>query len=111
LKSKGRSQQQLADICSLNLRTIQRVESTHSCSLETLNALLAVFDFERTQLEEIEERVVQKQKMPYLAPMAKFLKFINWKKNLGLSVISFFLFIHISLYVKILNIAELEGKK
>lgn len=39
----GWSQQQLADICGLSLRTIQRVENTGSASLETRKAIAAAF--------------------------------------------------------------------
>lgn len=41
---KGWSQEQLADIAGLSLRTIQRVENGASCSLETAKALAAAFD-------------------------------------------------------------------
>ena len=40
------SQEQLATLAGVSLRTIQRIESGHSASLETLKALAAVFEIE-----------------------------------------------------------------
>lgn len=47
----GWTQQQLADICDLSLRTIQRVELHGIASLETCKALAGAFDIERSKLE------------------------------------------------------------
>ena len=41
---KAWSQQHLADICDLSLRTIQRAENTASASQETIKAIAAAFD-------------------------------------------------------------------
>ena len=41
---KGWSQEQLAEIAGLSIRTIQRLENGNTCSLETAKALSAVFD-------------------------------------------------------------------
>ena len=41
------TQQHLADICSVNLRTIQRVENKGTASLETVMALCVAFDTKR----------------------------------------------------------------
>lgn len=41
---KGWSQEQLAEIAGVSLRTIQRIENGAACSLETAKALAAVFD-------------------------------------------------------------------
>ena len=40
------SQEQLAQLSGLSLRTIQRVESGQSASLETLKSLAAVFEID-----------------------------------------------------------------
>ena len=40
---RGWSQEQLSELCGLNLRTIQRVETRGSASPETIKALAAVF--------------------------------------------------------------------
>lgn len=41
---RGWSQEQLAELTGLSTRTIQRIERGQACSLETLNALAAVFE-------------------------------------------------------------------
>lgn len=43
---RGWSQEQLAELTGLSTRTIQRIERGKPCSLETLNALAAVFEVE-----------------------------------------------------------------
>ncbi|RTE86744.1 MULTISPECIES: helix-turn-helix domain-containing protein [Gammaproteobacteria] len=47
---KGWTQQQLAEVAGLSLRTVQRVESQGQGSIETCNALCAVLELEREQL-------------------------------------------------------------
>ncbi|MBW8752553.1 MAG: helix-turn-helix domain-containing protein [Sphingomonadales bacterium] len=49
---RGWSQQQLADISGLNVRTIQRIESGESASLESFKALGAAFNVDFSQLQE-----------------------------------------------------------
>lgn len=56
---RGWTQQQLADICGLSLRTIQRVELHGIASLETSKALASAFEVERSQLE-VESNSIQK---------------------------------------------------
>ncbi len=46
----GWTQQQLADICAVSLRTVQRVEIQGVASLETCKALAAAFVIDREQL-------------------------------------------------------------
>ena len=48
---RGWSQEQLAEIAGVSLRTIQRVEADGNCSLETRNALAAAFDTTGANLE------------------------------------------------------------
>ena len=48
--SRGWTQQQLADVTGLSLRTIQRVELQGNASMETLNALCATLEVERQAL-------------------------------------------------------------
>lgn len=50
--NKGWSQEELAEICGLNVRTIQRVESGSKASLETLRSLASVFEVELSTLTE-----------------------------------------------------------
>lgn len=47
---RGWTQQQLAEIAGLSLRTIQRVESQGQASVETCSALCAVLEVERETL-------------------------------------------------------------
>ncbi len=47
---RGWTQQQLADICAVSLRTVQRVEMQGVSSLETCKALAAAFVIDREQL-------------------------------------------------------------
>jgi len=54
-EDKGWTQSQLAEFCGVNLRTIQRAEKTHTCSLETLNALISVFEVEREEIRASSE--------------------------------------------------------
>ena len=42
------SQEQLSELCGLNLRTIQRLESSGKASMESVRALAAVFEVEAT---------------------------------------------------------------
>lgn len=48
--SRGWTQQQLAEIADLSLRTIQRVEKLGVASNETVSALCAVFEIDRQEL-------------------------------------------------------------
>jgi DNA-binding XRE family transcriptional regulator len=52
-QERGWTQQHLADACSVNLRTIQRVEKQGQAANETVLALSAVFDVERARLSVI----------------------------------------------------------
>ncbi len=47
---KGWSQEELAQMCNLSVRTIQRIERGQNPSLETLKALAAVFEIEVSDL-------------------------------------------------------------
>jgi transcriptional regulator with XRE-family HTH domain len=51
--SKNWTQQQLAEVCDVNLRTIQRVENQGNASLETIMALCVAFDVRREALFEV----------------------------------------------------------
>lgn len=51
---RGWSQEQLAEISGLSVRTVQRLERGQPGSLETLNTLAAVFEVDLDQLKEPE---------------------------------------------------------
>lgn len=53
------SQEQLSELCGLNLRTIQRLEKSGNASLESVRALAAVFGVEAKELL-VEETLVQR---------------------------------------------------
>ncbi len=48
--SNGWSQEQLAELCNLSTRTIQRIERGQKPSLETLNSLASVFEIDVSEL-------------------------------------------------------------
>lgn len=65
------SQEQLAEMAALSVRTIQRIENQEQPSLETLSALAAVFDVSVTELsdkthregdEALDQRITQVRK-------------------------------------------------
>ncbi len=47
---RGWSQEQLAEMCGLSVRTIQRIENGDQASLETMSAIAAVFGCDVAQL-------------------------------------------------------------
>lgn len=49
-QSKNWTQQHLADVCGLSLRTIQRVEKDGVASNETVGAYAAIFELQVTEL-------------------------------------------------------------
>jgi transcriptional regulator with XRE-family HTH domain len=51
---RGWSQEQLAELCALNVRTIQRVERGQTASAESLKALASVFEVDFLDLKEAE---------------------------------------------------------
>lgn len=53
---RGWSQEQLAEISGLSVRTIQRIENGRSASLETIKALAATFEVDLPQLMEIKDK-------------------------------------------------------
>lgn len=55
---KGWSQEQLAQLTGLSVRTIQRIEQGHSPGLESLKALAAVFDVQISDLNTNNENTV-----------------------------------------------------
>lgn len=48
--ARALSQEQLAELCSLSVRTIQRIENGEQASLETLSAIAAVMDLKVGEL-------------------------------------------------------------
>ncbi|NVK25272.1 MAG: helix-turn-helix transcriptional regulator [Gammaproteobacteria bacterium] len=63
---KNWTQQHLADVCDLSLRTIQRVERYGTASNETVSALASVFelDIEQIILPTVEVSTYEKPSLP-----------------------------------------------
>ena len=55
---KGWSQEQLAEITGLSVRTIQRLEAGKPASLESLNTLAAVFNMDLNRLKDSDMKTV-----------------------------------------------------
>jgi len=53
---RGWSQEQLAQMAGLNIRTIQRIERGHKAGLESLKSLAAVFEVELSELNPQQEQ-------------------------------------------------------
>ena len=49
-QERGWTQQHLADVVGVSLRTIQRIEKTGATSMETVSALVSVLELEREDL-------------------------------------------------------------
>lgn len=71
-EEKHWSQEQLGELCGLNLRTIQRLEKTGNASLESVRAVAAVFELDAKELQ-IEETIQKKQ--PWTSVQSSLLKF------------------------------------
>ncbi|MEN1728294.1 MAG: helix-turn-helix transcriptional regulator [Pseudomonadota bacterium] len=70
---RGWTQQQLAEIADLSLRTVQRVENQSAASNETVSSLCAVLELDREQLlEESTRPEVQRalRRLEVIVPMA-----------------------------------------
>jgi len=73
---KGWTQQQLADVTNLSLRTVQRIEKLGVASLESINALCSVFGVSRTDLlserdhsalRQVQTALSLRQKLTYVS--------------------------------------------
>jgi len=67
------SQEQLAEVAGLSLRTIQRVETSGSASFETAKAIAAVFEFEVASLRQQVAPVVASPSARTPAPRWRYL--------------------------------------
>lgn len=61
-QNRGWTQQHLADVIGLSLRTVQRIEKNGTTSLETISALSSVFEVERNKLVK-EQNTVAKERL------------------------------------------------
>jgi transcriptional regulator with XRE-family HTH domain len=60
---RGWSQEQLAELSGLSVRTIQRIERGNTASVESLKALGAVFEIDFSELQEREMSPTQTQRV------------------------------------------------
>ncbi len=58
---KGLSQEKLADLSGLSLRTIQRIEKEQKASIESINALCTIFDLDVNEMKSIIEEPFKEQ--------------------------------------------------
>lgn len=74
------SQAQLSEIAGLNIRTIQRAESTGRCSHETLLAIAAAFDIDVTAFTARMDSAHLRQETDHFLPAF----FNTWMQRLGI---------------------------
>jgi transcriptional regulator with XRE-family HTH domain len=70
---RGWSQQQLAELSGLSVRTIQRIEGGQTASTETLKSLASVFEIDFFELTS--EAAMPEQQTPSSAPLDEQLAF------------------------------------
>lgn len=79
--SRHLSQEQLAQMSGLNVRTIQRIESGHKASIESLKCLAAVFEIDVSTLTEekfmIDKKSDHWQTLPLWLQCWFFLNFLD----------------------------------
>lgn len=68
--SKAWSQQQLADVADLSLRTVQRIERTGTCSLESVKAIASAFELMPGDILAKEENRWQQSYRQMAVPIA-----------------------------------------
>lgn len=66
---KGWSQQQLADLSGLSVRTVQRIEQGQSASVESLKSLAAVFEIDFSTLQESDMSTSNPNATPQADPL------------------------------------------
>lgn len=76
---RGWSQQQLADLSGLSVRTIQRIEQGHVASTESLKSLAAVFEMDFATLQE----PIMDTQFPATLPTDEALAFNHVRKLKG----------------------------
>jgi transcriptional regulator with XRE-family HTH domain len=76
----GFSQEKLAELSGLSLRTIQRIEKNNHGSLESLQAIASIFNLEFTEIKDILEnkQLKKEEKIEYNS----FFEFIKTDKDI-----------------------------
>lgn len=70
------SQEQLAEMSGLNIRTIQRIENGENAGLESLKSLAAVFEINITDSDKTQEIEQIRKKEEYIQNLMGFYKFL-----------------------------------
>ena len=84
-QERGWSQEQLAEVAGVSLRTIQRIERDGNCSLDTRNALGTAFDRPGAELET----GVDSERD--LATIKKQIRHATWGVGIGLGAAALFM--------------------
>ena len=71
------SQEQLAEMSGLNIRTIQRIENGENAGLESLKSLAAVFEINITDSDKTQEIEQIRKKEEYIQNLMGFYKFLE----------------------------------
>jgi transcriptional regulator with XRE-family HTH domain len=98
--ARGWSQEQLAQMCDLNIRTIQRIERGQKPSLESLKALAAVFE---TDITDFTEEVDMSNHSNVSAEEARAILYVRdikgFKTHIAIYIIGIAIFITVNLII------------
>ena len=98
------SQEQLAELSGLNVRTIQRIERGQNAGLESLKSLAAVFEIDLSELNQEADMREEATKLTY--EESKALEYVRDIKGFYAHLISYVLVIPILIAVNILYSPE-----
>jgi transcriptional regulator with XRE-family HTH domain len=94
---RGWSQQQLADLSGLSVRTIQRIEQGQVASTESLKSLAAVFEIEFSTLQEPDMNTATAPTTPHAFDAEEALAFAQVRKLKGF-------YLHLTQYVLVVSV-------
>lgn len=94
---RGWSQQQLADLSGLSVRTIQRLEQGHVASTESLKSLAAVFEIDFSTLQEPNMNTATAPTSPAGFDAEEALAFVQVRKLKGF-------YLHLARYVIVITL-------
>lgn len=70
--NQGWTQQHLADMCGISLRTVQRVERYGQASNETVSSLASVFEVDRVEIIEFPQKSAEQVTQSKVPAFLKF---------------------------------------
>ncbi len=94
---RGWSQQQLADLSGLSVRTVQRIEQGQVASTESLKSLAAVFEIDFSTLQEPGMNIITAPASPAAFDADEALAFAQVRKLKGF-------YLHLAQYVVVLTL-------